>query len=168
MKIALATVAGLAISATASAQVIDLSGVGTTGVLTAVGSTVTPGAVTMIQFDLSVMTNGGSWGSEVNIDISGPGGFLFTADGAETDFSDDGPDDLTFGWGDFSGTFTFSGTVAVVGGAGTYTVSVVEDFDDAPAFDATFKNGSTITLIPTPGTAAILGLGAASMIRRRR
>lgn len=166
-NLAIASVAGLALAATANAQVIDISGMGAGPVNTPIGSAVS-GGVTAIAFDISWTTFSPSWGEELNIDISGPGGFLFTADGGDGGLSDDGPDDLTFGWGGSSGTFSFAGTVAVSGGAGTYTVSAFDDFDDFGADNGVFNSGSTITLIPAPGAAALLGMGGLAATRRRR
>ncbi len=166
-NLAIASVAGLAIAATASAQVIDLSGALYDGIPNAVGSVNVPGGVTAIQFNLSVSTFTPSWGEEVNIDITGPGGFFFGADGSDAGLSDDGPDDLTFGWGSSTGTFTANITVAAVGGAGVYSVSVFDDFDDA-GDDGIFNSGSTITFIPAPGAVALVGLGGLAAVRRRR
>ena len=167
-NLAIASVAGLALAASANAQVIDISGMTYTGASSVIGSASASG-VTAIQFDLSVTTFSPSWGSEVNLDISGPGGFLFTADGSDFDtLGDDGPDDLTFGWGDSTGTFSFSGTASgLSGGSGTYTVSAFDSFDDS-GDDGVFNSGSTITLIPAPGAAALLGMGGLAATRRRR
>ncbi len=162
--LAIATVAGLATAA--SAQVIDLSGLTyDAAVATPGGSVAVPGGVTAIQFDLAV--NAGnfgsniSWGSEVQVNIDGPGGFSFTSGGGDI------AADLTYGWGDSSGTFTFSGSAAVAGGAGTYSITIFDTFDDAGT-DGVFLAGSTVTFVPAPGAAAPLGLVGLSATRRRR
>lgn len=164
MKLAIATAAGLAMAATANAQSLDLSGVGVEGTTPVmVGSISSMTAVTAIEFDnlVSVDTSP-SWGSEVQIQIDGPNGFSFSAGGGDV------AADLTFGWGNSSGTWTFTGSAAVSGDAGTYNVSVFQSFDDfSPDPDSVFQSG-TITLIPTPGSAAILGLGGLAAVRRRR
>ena len=126
-NLAIASVAGLALAASANAQVVDLSGQVIHGASSNAGSTSTSSGVTAIAFDLSYTTFSPSWGEEVIIDISGPGGFAFTS--RRRDFDPNGPprpDDLTFGWGATTGTFSFSGTASVSGGAGTYSVNVFE------------------------------------------
>jgi uncharacterized protein (TIGR03382 family) len=57
--------------------------------------------------------------------------------------------------------------VPASGGAGTYTISVFDSFDDF-GDDGIFNTESTITLIPAPGAAALLGLGGLAATRRRR
>ncbi len=169
MKFAIASVAGLAIATTASAShILDIGGnlyqAGTPQVL---GSIVNnTGGVTSIEFDLAI--NAGnfgenlSWGSEFQLQIDGPSGFVATAGGGDI-FAD-----LTFGWANTGGTFTFTGKLDVVSaGPGTYTLSVFDTFDDA-GNDGFILAGSTVTFIPTPGSAAILGLGGIAMMRRRR
>ncbi|MEQ9617454.1 MAG: hypothetical protein RLN60_05405 [Phycisphaerales bacterium] len=159
MKLAILAVAGLA--ASASAQSLDISGIATDGAADVnAGNIVSAGAVTEIAFDLNFTAISPSWGSELFITITGPGGFVATAGGS------DAPADLTFGWADSSGTYTFNGSLAVAGGAGTYTVFVGESFNDAGQDG--FINQGTVTLIPTPGAAALLGLGGVAATRRRR
>ena len=167
--LAIATVAGLATAA--SAQTVDLSGLSYDGAVATPGGMVVTSGVTAIQFDLAVNAgdfgNNISWGAEVEIQIDGPGGFSFNADGSDGEASDFGPSDLTFGWANSPGTFTFSGTAVVSGGAGTYTLTIFDSFDDAGT-DGSFLAGSTVTFVPAPGAAALLGLGGLAATRRRR
>ena len=170
-NLAIASVAGLALAATDNAQtVVDLSGQGIQGTPMQVGSGVASGGITGIGFDISVSTVDPSWADEVIIDISGPSGFSFRGAGANSNFSGDPVNaDLTFGWGPTAGTFSFSGTASVSGDAGTYNISAFDAFDDFPGSDnAVFLEGSSITLIPAPGAAALLGMGGLVATRRRR
>jgi len=169
MKNTLATVAGLALAATASAQTVDLTGLPIPSTPTLAGSILSMTPVTGIVFDLNVVAIPLSWGSEIEIEIFGPDDFTFYASGG-SDFAD-----ITFGWGNSSGEFSFAGTISVTGGAGAYSVYVFDSFDDGLNPDAFFSSGeisgilsSSITFIPTPGSAAILGLGGVAMTRRRR
>lgn len=176
MKLALATVAGLA--AAASAQtVIDLSGITVDGA----GATVFTvnqtdhGPLDTIDFDIAVDAVSPSWGSEVNITLTHlPSGYSFNADGDDADFSDDGPADFLFGWGNLSGLFTFSGSVDVSGTGpsdtfGTWEIILSDDFDDLGP-DHIYRDGSTVTInkVPAPAGLAILGLGGLVATRRRR
>jgi len=167
-NLAIASVAGLALAASANAQVVDLSGQIYDGAAPMVAGSTNVGGVTDIQFDVSVTTFSPSWGEEVIIDIAGPGGFAFRAAGGPDTLNGPTNADLTFGWGASTGTFTFSGTASgLSGGAGTYTVSVFDEFDDF-GDDGVFNSGSTVTLIPAPGAAALLGIGGLAATRRRR
>ena len=167
MKLAIATAAGLAMAATANAQSLDIGGqtYDAADGTVALGTIVSGGSVTDIAFDLAINAGNfgesGSWGSEFTLQIDGPGGEQFIAGGG------DAPADLTFGWGNSGGSFSFSGSAAFSGGAGTYTVSVFDTFDDTGNDGFIFED-STVTLIPTPGSAAILGLGGLAAVRRRR
>lgn len=180
MKTTLIAIAGLAAAATAQSTVIDLSGVTVDAtsptVLSLTNANV--GALTSIDFDISVDAgiNGSnaSWGSEVFIGLTHlPSGFTFTADGNDIDLSDDGPNDLIFGWDNASGIFSFSGSVDATGllanGAGDWTVTLADQFDDFGA-DHVYLQGSTITVnqVPAPAGLAILGLGGLAAARRRR
>ena len=135
------------------------------------------GALSSINFDLTVdvgATNA-SWGSEVHIDLThNASGFHFSADGSELNFADLGPDDLSFGWGNSGGIFTFSGGVDLSDAGpsdtfGTWTVTLSDEFD-ASGIDHTYLQGSTITInkVPAPGALALLGLGGVAAMRRRR
>lgn len=74
-----------------------------------------------------------------------------------------------------SGTSTYTGSADIVAalgfaidGAGTWTLEFYETFDDvSDAVDANWS-GIDIALIPAPGSAALLGLGALVAGRRRR
>lgn len=179
MKTAIIAVAGLAAAATAQSTVIDLSGIivdaaAPTSFNVNVGQS---GALSSIDFDITVDAgvNGQnlSWGSEVFIGLSGPGGFSFTADGNDIDLTDDGPNDLIFGWDNAGGIFSFSGSVDLTGAladaGGNWTVTLIDQFDDFGP-DHQYLSGSTITInqVPAPAGLAILGLGGLAAARRRR
>jgi len=177
MKLAIATVAGLAAAATAQSFTADLSGVGVDGAApTVINATNTnSGAITTIDYDISVETFSPSWGSEVNITLTHvPSGFSFNADGDDADFSDDGPADLLFGWGNTTGVFSFAGSVDVSGQLadvnGDWTITLADDFDDLANPDHQYLQGSTVTVnnIPAPAGLALLGLGGLAASRRRR
>ena len=180
MKIAITAVAGLAAAATAQSTVIDLSGIvveatSPTSFNVNVGSS---GALSSIDFDISVDAgvNGGnlSWASEVFIGLThDSSGYTFTADGNDIDITDDGPNDLLFGWGNSGGIFSFQGSVDVSGAladaGGSWTVTLIDQFDDFGP-DHAYLQGSTIALtqVPAPAGLAILGLGGLVAARRRR
>ena len=178
MKTAILTVAGLAAAASAQSFVADLSGVGVDGAAPVVigVNNANSGALTTIDFDITVTTTAPSWGSEVNITLTHlPSGFSFNADGDDADFDDDGPADLLFGWGNSVGTFSFSGSVDLSGQLadvnGAWEVTLSDDFDDLFANpDHVYEAGSTITInnIPAPAGLAVLGLGGLAAARRRR
>jgi len=168
---AIASVAGLALAATASAQTLDISGftydtglvTNGVGTIHTLGTVNSSGSVTSIEFNLDFDSLGGangSWGSEVNIDIDGPNGFHIGADGNDVGGAggiDDGPDDITFGWGNSAGNFTFVGSIAVSGDAGLYTFTLFEEFNDSgTGNDGIFNAGSTITLVPAPDRKSVV------------
>jgi len=178
MKTTLIAVAGLA--AAASGQtVIDLSGINVDGTSPTV-FTVTQtdgGPLSSFDFDITVDVGGvggnASWASEVFIGLSF-GAFTFTADGNDIDLTDDGPNDLLFGWGNSGGIFSFQGSVDMTGQGpadtqGDWVVTLIDQFDDF-GIDYTFLSGSTITInkVPAPAGLAILGLGGLVVARRRR
>jgi hypothetical protein len=177
MKTAILTVAGLAAAASAQSFVADLSGVGVDGAAPTIiaANNSNSGALTTIDFDISVTTASPSWGSEVNIQLVHlPSGFTFTADGDDADFSDDGPADFLFGWGNSVGTFSFSGSVDLTGQLadvnGAWEIRLSDDFDDFANPDHSYDAGSTVTInnVPAPAGLAILGLGGLAAARRRR
>ena len=174
MKLAIATVAGLAAAASAN-HVIDLSGVGVDGAAPTVinSGALGAGALQSIDFDFEVEAISPSWGSEINISLTHDNsGYTFTADGDDADFSDDGPADFLFGFDNTSGVFNFSGSVAVSGLAdvnGDWTVTLADDFDDAGTDHQYLADSSvTVNSVPAPAGLALLGLGGMVAARRRR
>jgi len=119
-----------------------------------------------ISYDLTIETIGGSWLSEVNVRFGNSTG---TFDG-------NWPDTFTPGFGsNFNGTQRFTGSFFTdfhLNADGELWISLFESFDDnVGAVDAIFLPGSTITVgyfLPSPGTGAILGMGAFFATRRRR
>ncbi len=180
MKTAIIAVAGLAAAATAQSTVIDLSGItvdaaAPTSFNVNVGQA---GALSSLDFNVTVDAgvNGQnlSWGSEVFIGLTHvPSGFSFTADGNDIDLTDDGPNDLIFGWDNAGGIFSFAGSVDLTGAladaGGDWTVTLIDQFDDFGP-DHQYLSGSTITInqVPAPAGLAILGLGGLAAARRRR
>jgi hypothetical protein len=180
MKTAIIAVAGLAAAASAQSFVADLSGI----TVDAASPTVlmvtnnNSGPLTTIDFDITVDAgvNGAnaSWGSEVFIGLTHlPSGFTFTADGNDIDLTDDGPNDLLFGWDNAGGIFSFQGSVDLTGALadvnGDWEVVLADQFDDFGP-DHQYLQGSTITInnVPAPAGMAILGLGGLAAARRRR
>lgn len=178
MKTTLIAIAGLATAASAQ-TVIDLSGINVDGAAPTSFSVnvASGGALASLDFDITV-DNGGvggnlSWASEVFIGLThDASGYTFTADGNDIDLSDDGPNDLLFGWGNSGGVFSFAGNAAagpLADASGTWTVTLIDQFDDF-GVDHTYLQGSTITInqVPAPAGLAILGLGGLVAARRRR
>lgn len=177
MKIAIATVAGLAAAASAQSMTVDLSGQGADGFAPTVlnVNNSNSGAITSIDYDFEVEAFLPSWGAEINLTLTHvASGWSFTADGDDADFSDDGPADFLFGFGNTSGVFSFSGSVNVSGLAdvnGAWTVTLADDFDDLSVDpDHQYLSGSTVTVnsVPAPAGLALLGLGGLAATRRRR
>ncbi len=84
----------------------------------------------------------------------------------------------TFGWGD-AASFTGVDLIAAVGGAaGTHTVSYEINYTFSqwdgnntqigPQTYAPMTSNATFTVVPEPSSAALLGLGALGLLRRRR
>lgn len=175
MKLAIATVAGFAAAASAN-HIIDLSGVAVDGAAPTVLNTgaLGGGALQSIDFDFEVEAISPSWGSEINISLTHDNsGYTFTADGDDADFSDDGPADFLFGFGNASGVFSFSGSVDLSGqladASGNWTVTLSDDFDDSVNPDHQYLQGTvTINQVPAPAGLALLGLGGMVAARRRR
>jgi len=176
---ALAGVAGVALTGAASGQtmdIIDLSGVGVDGGAPTVIEFFQErgGPLVDIGFDLGVLHNGASWGSETRIVIEHESGFMLTADGSDDNFADTGPDDVIFGWGDDSGQFFFTDQIDLRGQLddtqGLWTITFFDEFDDGPNPDHQYLDGSRIIIkkIPAPASAALLGLGGLVAARRRR
>jgi hypothetical protein len=180
MKTTLIALAGLATAASAQ-TVIDLSGMNVDGAAPTVFTVdqTDHGAMTTLDFDITVDAGGAggnlSWGSEVFIGLRHvPSGYTFTADGNDIDLSDDGPNDLIFGWGNSGGVFSFQGSVDMSGQGpndtfGTWEITLIDQFDDF-GIDHSYLQGSTITInkVPAPAGLAILGLGGLAATRRRR
>lgn len=177
---AILAIAGLATAASAQ-TVIDLSGINVDGSAPTSFTIFQSdhGAMTTLDFDLTVDVGGvggnASWGSEVHIAMTHvASGFTFTADGSDFNFADTGPDDLTFGWGNSGGVFSFSGSVDMSGSGpsdtwGDWEITLSDEFDDF-GIDHTYLSGSTITInkVPAPGALAVIGLGGLALSRRRR
>lgn len=179
MKTTLIAVAGLAAAATAQSTTIDLSGivVDATSPTSFSVNVASAGALASLDFDITVDAGGpggnASWGSEVFMSLThDASGYTFTADGNDIDLTDDGPNDLLFGWGNSGGVFSFAGNAAagpLADASGSWTITLIDQFDDFGA-DHGYLSGSTVTInqIPAPAGLAILGLGGLAAARRRR
>lgn len=130
-----------------------------------------PGPLLGFTWDLTYVANGISWGSELNIVLTHESGFTFVFDGSDANFADLGPADHVFGWGNFSGMFTSSDSLAVLGGPtetlGDWTITVFDEFEDIEP-QGTLSGTITINKVPAPGGLAALGLAGALGLRRRR
>lgn len=123
-------------------------------------------------FNVQITTFDGSWLSEAEIALQNSdqsdGVFLtpgagFDTDGVNQNFDSGGMMDLA------------SMPVPLdffLGADGILRIEFYELFDDnIDAIDATFGSASTVSvqyIVPTPGTAALLGLGGLAAARRRR
>lgn len=176
MRKTCAAVAGvLALAGAANAQVFNFGG---TGPLAGFGATasqnfVVAGGGNITGFKLTadmVQAQGFAWNSDMQLKVTGPNG-SFTV----------GP---TFGnpagaWGAL-GTGTPPPDGAAGGplnmdfvfnfgaGAGNWTVSFTNGYTFNTATDVLQWNSVVVTLVPTPASAALLGLGGLVALRRRR
>ncbi len=134
-----------------------------------------PGPLLGFSWDLMYDAgNGGSnasWGAELNIVLTHvPSGFSIMFDGGEPNLGDTIPSDVLFGWGESSGIFTSTDSIAWDGPSdtlGVWEVFIFEDFDDF-GVDGILDGYITINKVPAPGGLAVLGLGGAVCLRRRR
>ncbi len=119
------------------------------------------GTVTNVAWDVNYEALGGSWASEAQIAID-------TDDDASLD-ADVNPAD--YGAGDAPGVFAYSGSISAASASsnGLVYLTLYDSFDDA-GVDHVYGAGSfvTVTYIPAPGAAALLGLGGLVATRRRR
>lgn len=101
-----------------------------------------------------------SWGSEARIEITSPGGSVYTFSGDDA------------GWATDPGIFVDGGeTDAFNGGPldGVWSFRFYEDFDDGISPDGVYHNAVfLIKAIPGPGGLALLGLAGLAGRRRRR
>ncbi|MBL4809505.1 MAG: PEP-CTERM sorting domain-containing protein [Phycisphaerales bacterium] len=123
-----------------------------------------------VGWDVTIETFDGSWLSEATIAIenSDQSGSFFVGPGSGIDtsgiqsFSSGGLVDLVNEGLDFT-----------LNEDGDFRIEFYETFDDNPDLvDAEFLAGSTLriqyTIIPAPGSIALLGLGGLMSVRRRR
>jgi len=131
----------------------------------------TPLVMNGIAWDVTLTagldSGGASWLSEMNVyfddNIAPDQEGLFLAPGVGFDFPGEE-------------TFTDPGVkLADVGipdinlPDGVLRMEFFESFDDEAGIDGLWKSGTlSIQVVPTPGAAAVLGLGGLAMIRRRR
>ncbi len=172
--LALALVAAAAGTASANTVDVNLAGWNTFGQFLAPGNTNTSISlpigtqITAIEWiDLTFTAINGSWQSElilsVNDSLTGPFWDARVAPGVNVGGV----------YGPFSGTFAAN---SLEGGpftmtTGTLYIEAYESFNDGgdTVQDASIASGTLrITYIPTPGAAALLGLGGLVAMRRRR
>lgn len=163
--------AGLAGAACADVLNIDISGWATFGgygntgnnsvtITLPVGSTIDSASVS----NFSATANGASYQSEITLSLN---------DGPTGDYWDMAPG-TTNAPGSFSGNFVW-GVAPSAGGAFTLTtgslfVTAYEGFTDGELPDGNIHTGF-ITInytVPTPGAAALMGMGLIASARRRR
>jgi hypothetical protein len=142
---------------------------------------VTTGGTGVLSFDF---TNGNpagdsSWASDVQIDVSGQsaGGFTNVGSATEGAWSFDGSastNDGTYTDGnDATGTPVGPPALNIFNSVGTYTLTFTNDWSTDPDPN-TYTNlviagiDGTATVVPEPGSLALLGLGGLAMLRRRR
>jgi len=122
------------------------------------------GEVVLVDFDVNFEAHDPSWQSEAIIwidgSIDGLGDFASV-------FSGD------YGAPDEPGFFSYSDVVPVsIDSDGMVSITLSEAFDDDIDPDATYGQGSTLTVhyntVPTPGALALLGAGGLVALRRRR
>lgn len=164
---------GLASAANAQSFVADLSGVGVDGATPTVINATNPdsGAITTIDFDITVETLSPSWGSEVEILLSKDNSsFSVFANGDGS-----GGADVNFGWGNTTDIFAFQGSFDATGQLadvnGDWTITLSDGFDDTGINpDHQYLAGSTVTVnsVPAPAGLALIGLGGLTASRRRR
>lgn len=119
------------------------------------------GTVTNVAWDVNFETVGASWESEAQIAIDTDDDASFDAD----------IDPGLFGAADAPGAFAYNGSISAntVSSNGLVYLTLYDTFDDA-GIDHVYGAGSfvTVTYIPAPGAAALLGLGGLVAARRRR
>jgi hypothetical protein len=161
----------------------DVSGIGSGDGLGSAGNTVialdlaaavglpSGTSVTMngIGWDVLLTANGASWLSEMTIyfddNIAPDESGLFLSPGAGSD----GPGEASFS---SDGVLKLADVAIpdIVLPDGVLRMEFFESFDDVAGDDGVWKSGvlSIQVTVPTPGSAAILGLGGLAMGRRRR
>ncbi|PCI08803.1 hypothetical protein COB72_07600 [bacterium] len=116
--------------------------------------------LTSILWDLNITTVGISWAEEVSIGFFGNSLTIFPGLG----------DAFTVTNQNYAGHM--APTNILLGADGILDIEFFESVwdDNLDAIDAYFEEGSTITItiIPTPGPLALLGLGGLTITRRKR
>ncbi len=177
MRNMIVAAAGLAMAGAANAQVFNF---GSTGQLAGFNATATQnfnvpagGPITGFSLTANMLeAGGGSWQSDMELQVTAPNGSMFTV----------GP---TFGspttaWAangtgtpppdsNVAGPLNMSFNFAVANSSGNWTVRFRNAYSGAAApADYIHWENVQVSLIPTPATAALLGLGGLVALRRRR
>lgn len=155
------------IAAAGGSHTFDLSGIGVEGsfgdnfgVTSLVHDFGSAGKITNISFDVNFESISPSWNSELVMSFDTDSGF---GDIAAADY----------GALDAPGAFAFSDSIDLSLDTldGLFILTLWETFNDfTPNPDSVFGQGSsfTVTFVPAPGAAALLGLGGLVATRRRR
>ena len=189
--IAIAAVAGLATFATAQSLTVEPSETSVmSGSTISVNVVLDTGGIDIEGYDLVVTTTAGTISNVSQFFVTGTlttnqlsnTDTTITADAADSFGSVDEPDfgdgvalltfDLTFDAG-FVGTADISvtnGTISLTGAQGfpLFQNEIIAGFPSPVGVAAEYNNASVNVFIPTPGAAAVLGLGGLVAARRRR
>jgi hypothetical protein len=126
--------------------------------------------VDAIGWDVTIETIGLSWRSEAVItfeDADNPG--ALDAINLTPGLGDDSPGTTNYSSGGLLNLADNGlGNIALT--QGVLLNELFESYDDGPGADANYLQGSTITvsIVPAPASAALLGLGGLAATRRRR
>ena len=166
MKTSIIAIIAATGAATAASHTFDISGAKVDGGFAANFATMAhdfgfAGTVTNVEWDVNFETLGASWTSEAQIAIDTNDDMSIDADVSAADFgATDGP-----------GMFAYAGSIAANSASsdGQVFLTLYDSFDDS-GIDHIYGAGSfvTVTYIPAPGAAALLGLGGLVATRRRR
>lgn len=168
----------LSAGAVANAQMLNY---GSTGVLVGMQANTQlfplagSGTITgfMISADMLPAGSGGSWQSDMMLTITSPDNVVFNVGGYTNELYP-WNDPTLGGTGTFpagnggAGSFAASYPVNLGNVAGTWTVELKNDWEYTGAGNSLEWNNVTITLVPAPGSLALLGVAGMIGFRRRR
>lgn len=179
---------GLALSTTASANIIGLGGFDVEpdfGLTQVTFNNTDPSAVTSLTFDFTYIAQAPSWSEELTMRITHEPtqtsvliGALAPTFSAGADYCVDlfgATCDYSFGGTGDSNPLNVSNLVipfAVASGLGLWTIDIGEGFNDSVVPDGAFEDGSQIAInvapVPVPGAVWLLASGLLGLARLRR